>query len=160
MRRPLFSLAFVLAFALAFAVSAGEALAARTTVDLNMRAGPGVHYARIGVIPAGHHVEVYGCTGGWCEVNYRGRIGWVSGRYLTDDSYRVYPRVYPVPPYYDGGYYYGWPPYYIYPRPPRPPFPRPPGPPPTSPPLVTPPPAPPGPPGVLPNPPGPPRYWR
>ncbi len=60
---------------------------ARTTVDLNMRAGPGTGHRVILTIPQGRSVPVFGCTEGyrWCETAYRGRNGWVSARYLDGE---------------------------------------------------------------------------
>ena len=81
----------------------GAALAAYVTTDLNMRAGPGTHYHRIGVIPARHQVHIYTClrNTSWCEVAYGGVRGWASSRYIASGGggYRVYrqPRVYVAP---------------------------------------------------------------
>lgn len=57
-----------------------------STSNVNMRAGPGVNYARIGVIPAGRRVHVQNCTRGgrWCRVSFRRHGGWVSSGYLTN----------------------------------------------------------------------------
>lgn len=149
MRKMLLSLGALAAVGIIVLGAASEALAARVTADLNVRRGPGVHYARIGVVPAGRHVDVIECIGRWCQIEYRGLVGWVSARYLAEDGYYYtpLPRVYPAPPYH-----YGWP------RRPRPPYSPPPGgypPPPGAP--KTPPD---WPPGAPPNPPGPPGYWR
>ncbi|VAW18022.1 hypothetical protein MNBD_ALPHA09-37 [hydrothermal vent metagenome] len=75
--------AFVMGFV---AVPQSASAATYTTTSLNMRAGPGVNYARVGVIPARRAVKVWGCArrGRWCEVSYRGYSGWVSSAYLTN----------------------------------------------------------------------------
>ncbi len=70
----------------ALAVSGGIAAAASTTTDLNIRSGPGPEYQVIGVIPSGAPVDVLGCTGSWCQVNYAGRMGFASGNYLSGDA--------------------------------------------------------------------------
>jgi uncharacterized protein YraI len=70
----------------ALAVSGGIAAAASATTDLNIRSGPGPEYQVIGVIPSGAPVDVLGCTGSWCQVNYAGRAGFASGSYLSGDA--------------------------------------------------------------------------
>src|SRR5688500_15955569 len=63
------------------------AMAARgyATVDLNLRAGPGIGYPIITTIPDGRRITIYGCLGGheWCEVSFRGFRGWASADYLN-----------------------------------------------------------------------------
>lgn len=66
----------------------GAALAATdaiVTTDLNVRTGPSAAYQRYGTIPAGDNVTVYGCLAGynWCDVDWSGGRGWVSGNYLA-----------------------------------------------------------------------------
>ncbi len=53
--------------------------------DLNLRSGPGPHYAIIGVIPSNSEVMVEGCleAASWCKVSHAGMQGWASGDYLT-----------------------------------------------------------------------------
>ncbi|WP_081991285.1 excalibur calcium-binding domain-containing protein [Inquilinus limosus] len=59
-----------------------------TAQSLNLRKGPGTNYDRYGdplpqgtiVMHTGDAQEVGGET--WMEVSYRGRLGWVSGRFL------------------------------------------------------------------------------
>lgn len=64
---------------------AAAATAAIATTDLNMRTGPGTGYQRFATIPAGNRVTVYGCATGynWCDVDWAGYRGWVSGTYLA-----------------------------------------------------------------------------
>jgi uncharacterized protein YraI len=70
----------------ALVVSGGIAAAASTTNDLNMRSGPGPEYQVIGVIPSGAPVDVLGCSGSWCQVNFGGRAGYASASYLSGDA--------------------------------------------------------------------------
>jgi len=53
--------------------------------DLNLRAGPGVSYGVLSVIPATQRVTVEGCLedSSWCRVTHEGTAGWASGDYLT-----------------------------------------------------------------------------
>lgn len=91
----------VLIFAAAAAAcTPAAARTARTTADVNMRAGPSVRYHRIAVIPAGSRVDVRYCLDrrAWCRVRWRGLGGWVSRRYLSFAGYR--PRYYSEPPIY------------------------------------------------------------
>jgi uncharacterized protein YraI len=110
------AIVFAVAFTMAGMISAGQALAARVTADLNMRSGPSTRYARIAVIPAGREVDVVQCQGGWCSVQFRGIVGWVSGRYLAQGGgyYRPGPYYNPAPP--PPVYYYPRAPYSYYPR--------------------------------------------
>ena len=52
--------------------------------DLNLRAGPGVSYEVVSVIPAAQAVMVDGCLdeSNWCRVSYGEVNGWASGDYL------------------------------------------------------------------------------
>ncbi|TKT76759.1 SH3 domain-containing protein [Aquamicrobium sp. LC103] len=73
---------------------AAAATSAVVTTDLNIRTGPGSGYQRFGTIPAGYEVTVYGCLSGynWCDVNFGGDRGWVSGKYLAYLGERYYRR--------------------------------------------------------------------
>lgn len=75
---------------------------------LNIRAEPSAKSRKIGEIPHdARGLQNLGCTGGpsfaewlemtenerqragrnrWCKVRYRGKVGWVAGRYLMEDS--------------------------------------------------------------------------
>lgn len=55
---------------------------------LNMRSGPSLSARIVGAIPFGGEAEVYECVyesaiRSWCQVNYAGRVGWVSTRYFA-----------------------------------------------------------------------------
>ncbi len=70
----------------------------RTTADLNLRAGAGVGFRAIAVIPRGQPVQLYRCNAPvtWCNVNFRGIAGWVSARYLAPPPGFQGPQ--PIPP--------------------------------------------------------------
>jgi uncharacterized protein YraI len=79
-----------LAFGTAFAaIALVSSLHAETTAnawtDLNLRAGPGISYGIVSVIPATQRVTVHGCleASSWCRVTHEGTTGWASGDYLT-----------------------------------------------------------------------------
>src|SRR5262245_12320512 len=104
----------------ALILSGGIAVAAPATVssDLNMRSGPGTEYGVVATIPAGATVDVGGCTGSWCEVNFRGASGFANASYLSGGggapSAAVVTPGYAYGPdyaygddYYDYGYAYG-----------------------------------------------------
>ena len=69
-----------------------SAATAYTSGNLNMRTGPGTHYGRVLVIPAGAPVALSRCLRGrsWCKVSFAGYRGWVSGRYLVGARRNVY----------------------------------------------------------------------
>ncbi|SEP80795.1 Uncharacterized conserved protein YraI [Faunimonas pinastri] len=83
----------------------GIAAAATTgysTANVNLRSGPSTQYPPVAVLQTGTPLNIYGCLTGytWCDVNYAGNRGWVSGAYLQFmyQSRRVYvpeyaPRV-------------------------------------------------------------------
>jgi uncharacterized protein YraI len=101
----------------ALLLTAGAAAAAPAVVstDLNMRSGPGTQYGVIGTIPGGATVDVDGCTGSWCAVNFNGRSGYASASYLQGGAsvgggaVAVVPGYVdePYDDYYDYGYSYG-----------------------------------------------------
>lgn len=70
---------------LLLASSAFAETSATAFTDLNLRAGPGVSYEIVGVIPASQSVTVDGCleASNWCRVGYGEKNGWASGDYLT-----------------------------------------------------------------------------
>jgi len=70
---------------LLLASSACAQTAATAATDLNLRAGPGVSYEIVGVIPAAQSVTVDGCLAesNWCRVGHDGISGWASGDYLV-----------------------------------------------------------------------------
>lgn len=52
--------------------------------SLNIRSGPGVHYSRVGKIPAGSACVIRDgeCKRQWCRISYAEATGWVNSRYL------------------------------------------------------------------------------
>jgi uncharacterized protein YraI len=76
--KVLLSAAMLLASSLA-------ASAATVTLDstLNLRQAPGPRHRVIVVMPAGARVNVNGCDGEWCRVEYRGQRGYASSVHLT-----------------------------------------------------------------------------
>lgn len=84
------------------ALSAGAAAAVPAVVqtDLNLRSGPGPRYAAVAALPAGATVDVGGCTGSWCVVNFEGAQGYANRAYLGMGSAAVEPG--------DDTYAYGW----------------------------------------------------
>jgi uncharacterized protein YraI len=58
---------------------------ATVTANVNLRAGPGSKHKSLGVVPAGDPVTVFSCRTGfdWCNVDHRGKRGYLSGRYLS-----------------------------------------------------------------------------
>ena len=105
---------FALAAGAALIAGTGVASAATVTGDLNLRAGPGTGYAVIDTMPAGAHVNIRNCTGGWCRLSWNGETGWASDNFLAGGS-RTYTttRTYVRPSYtvvepaytYAPGYY-------------------------------------------------------
>ncbi|MGP9821650.1 SH3 domain-containing protein [Salinarimonas sp. NSM] len=80
-----------LAAAAVLVSGAAFAYPAEVSRDLNLRAGPGTNYQVLGTMPGGVVVDVEGCRGSWCRVDYRGRSGWASARYLGEPSVRRGP---------------------------------------------------------------------
>lgn len=52
-----------------------------TTSPTSQRAGPGIRYPIVAMIPGRVPITIYGCVAGatWCDVSWRGSRGWVSG---------------------------------------------------------------------------------
>jgi uncharacterized protein YraI len=76
----------LLALVLTHATAEAE-VPAKLTTTVNLRTGPGTSFDTIGVVPAGDVVTVFTCNSGysWCDINYIGARGYVSGRYLAYD---------------------------------------------------------------------------
>jgi uncharacterized protein YraI len=85
----------------------GAADAAVVTGDLNLRSGPGTGYRVIDTMPAGSYVDVIGCTGAWCRVEFGGAVGYASASYLGGGGAYAAAPVYVAPPVYSGPYYAG-----------------------------------------------------
>ncbi|HMQ29297.1 MAG TPA: SH3 domain-containing protein [Chloroflexaceae bacterium] len=55
-------------------------------IGANVREGPGIAFAVVGVLDEGAQVELLGRSGGWYEVAAPGGLtGWMSGQVLTID---------------------------------------------------------------------------
>ncbi len=94
----------------AFLLSGGLAAAATVTNDLNLRSGPGTGYRVVGTMPAGAYVDVLGCSGGWCRVNWGGAVGYASASYLAGGrgpAYAAAPVYVPPPPVVSFGFGFG-----------------------------------------------------
>ncbi len=66
-----------------------DTLVCSNTDGLCIRAGRGTSYARIGTMDAGDSVMPLGASGGWYTVAYRGSVGYVSAKYLTEKSFAI-----------------------------------------------------------------------
>jgi uncharacterized protein YraI len=86
---------FFAACAMLFFSGAALAYPAVVTNDLNLRAGPSTANRVIATMPQGSIVDVIDCRGSWCEVEWRGRIGWASRNFLAE---RVGQRPPAAPP--------------------------------------------------------------
>jgi hypothetical protein len=79
----------------------GRIATARTTVDLNLRSGPGTQYRVLIRIPRGRTVQILGCVPNfvWCRTSFLGRVGWVSAAYLSPrpGASRFPPGTFPIP---------------------------------------------------------------
>jgi uncharacterized protein YraI len=73
-----------------------------STANVNMRSGPSTGYPAVTVIPQGTNVTIFGCMSSvnWCDVQFYGGRGWVSGSYVQA-AYQS-RRVYVEPEYYPG----------------------------------------------------------
>lgn len=54
----------------------------QTTTNLNLRSGPSAQTAKVATLPAGTRVNLMSCARGWCKVEWNGRSGYVSQKYL------------------------------------------------------------------------------
>lgn len=65
--------------------AASAAVDGWTNRGVTQHAGPGNQYPRVGYVPGGSKVRVFGCLRGvtQCDVGYRGNRGWVNGRALS-----------------------------------------------------------------------------
>ena len=58
-----------------------------STTSLNVRSGPSADYDKLGSLKTGQQVKVTGKTEqtGWYRIEYNGKTGYVSGKYLQDE---------------------------------------------------------------------------
>jgi hypothetical protein len=102
---------FGAASALVLSTGAANAVPATAQTSLNLRSGPGTQFAVVGAIPQGATVDVGGCTGSWCQVNFRGETGYASRSYLAmagGPAVAVAPGYVYGEPYYDDYYDFGY----------------------------------------------------
>jgi len=100
--RELFFVFWVLALAALTPLGAGSARATADGPDhlrvigvqrgdvLWIRAGPSANHRKVGSVPFdGRGINNLGCRSFgqsfWCQVKYRGVVGWSNGRYLGED---------------------------------------------------------------------------
>jgi uncharacterized protein YraI len=76
----------------ALPATASAATVAHTTTSLNVRSGPGTHYARVATLPAGQTVTLFHCEGSWCSISAGAIHGWASASYL-DRAHVVRPII-------------------------------------------------------------------
>ncbi len=68
------------------------------TIGLNVRSGPGTSYASIGGYNVNDEVKVTGkCSNGWYRVDYNGKEGYCSGKYLSTSKVTVTQTPTPTP---------------------------------------------------------------
>jgi|GEM_PF-2258975 len=68
------------------------------TIGLNVRSGPGTSYASIGGYNVNDEVKVTGkCSNGWYRVDYNGKEGYCSGKYLSTSKVTVTQAPAPAP---------------------------------------------------------------
>lgn len=70
---------------------------------LNLRTGPSLRNRIIGRINNGEYLTILRSSRNWYQVNYQGRLGWVSGDFVCRGSQRSQPIYTPTPTRrYDG----------------------------------------------------------
>ena len=78
----------------------GVAYVRYVTANLNMRYGPGIEYDIVSVIPKGTSVVIdEDCDCKWVPVEYRGYIGYISTKYLSDSAPKKVVKKKQVPSY-------------------------------------------------------------
>lgn len=67
--------------AISLSPAIAEAANGFTTSPTAQRAGPGIRYPVVAMIPGGASINIYGCVANanWCDVSWRGNRGWVNG---------------------------------------------------------------------------------
>lgn len=65
-----------------------------TASKLNVRSGPSTSYSIIHALWNGNKVSIIGVSNGWCRIRLSdGRIGWVSGNYITESDSTVQQKI-------------------------------------------------------------------
>ncbi|MEJ8572166.1 SH3 domain-containing protein [Microbaculum marinum] len=72
----------------ALPATANASVSAFATGNVNMRTCGSTSCPRVTTVPVGAPVVIYQCTSGygWCDTQYGGYRGWVSGRYLQANA--------------------------------------------------------------------------
>jgi hypothetical protein len=70
-----------------------QSTVAHVTSILQLRAGPGTHYAARKTIPSGAEIDVHSCGHEWCLVTWAGREGYVSHGYLMHHVSEEIPAI-------------------------------------------------------------------
>ena len=52
--------------------------------NLYLRDGPSTKYKALDKLPKGSHVTIHYKEGSWCYVEWEGKFGWCSSKYLTE----------------------------------------------------------------------------
>jgi uncharacterized protein YraI len=91
--------------------ASADAYYAGTEGAVTLRAGPGVNFKRLAVIPRGASIWIVFCQPRWCKATWRGITGWVSAAYVSG-HYVEQRQPYPDYGLFDD-YYYD---YYFYPH--------------------------------------------
>jgi len=52
--------------------------------NLYLRDGPSTKYKALDKLPKGAMVTIHSKEGSWCYVEWEGKFGWCSGKYLTE----------------------------------------------------------------------------
>jgi len=65
---------------------------------LNLRTCASASCSRITSMPYGARVWIMGATGGWYQLNYNGRVGYASARYVAAGPVAGPAVRYPAPP--------------------------------------------------------------
>lgn len=74
------------AFASAAMMTAAQAQTfATANTDVNIRSGPDPMFPVVGMIRESQRASVIGCIEGsrWCQVDFRGRVGWAYSQYMS-----------------------------------------------------------------------------
>lgn len=53
-------------------------------IGLNVRAGPGTNYKKLGALPYGTEISVSGISNGWATMDYGGKTAYVSAQYIQE----------------------------------------------------------------------------
>ncbi len=79
--------AVLLVAGLAASAAQAQSRTAYAVTHANLRAGPAIDYPRIGSVPDGARLDIYGCVDdwSWCDVQWRGERGWISAGLIEYD---------------------------------------------------------------------------